>query len=190
MWGVRNESSRPGARRGRPGGRGRTEQGRKITRGVPIRAPIARRAHAGAGRARISRESSMHPPATPRDRRDYARLAVGLRAVLTFVDGSVRWTEVDAGVADLSYGGMYVLCDRCPSEGQRIMLQLTSPRGPCVAVGGPVHVQQHGGFGVRFDDVNGALRAFIRTLQRLEPVEQAQVVGRVTDAHVTVVWPS
>ena len=123
---------------------------------------------------------------TADDRREDARIAVGLRAVLTFREGTVIWTEADAGVADLSRGGMYVLCDRCPGLERRIDLEFSSRRGRCRAAGFPVHVQSHGGFGVRFEYVNDELRALLKDLRLLSSVGQVREICAIDDAEITV----
>jgi hypothetical protein len=120
------------------------------------------------------------------DRREEARIAVGLRAVLTYRDGSLIWTEADAGVADLSRGGMYVLCDRCPNLGQRILFRLSSHRGACAATGHPVHFRGHGGFGVRFAYVNQEMLALLRDLRSLSASGQARAMAVITDAQISV----
>ena len=123
---------------------------------------------------------------TAEDRRGDERIAVGLRALLTYREGTVIWTEADAGVADLSRGGMYVLCDRCPSPEQRVVLQFSSRRGRCRAVGFPVHFNRHGGFGVCFEYVNDALLWLLRDLRLLSPLGQARELYSIEDAQIDV----
>lgn len=122
------------------------------------------------------------------ERRLDERIAVGLRAVLTFRDGALVWTEADAGIADLSTGGMFVMSDRCPTGDQRIVLQFSSRRGACSATGTPVHFAGNGrgGFGVRFDHVNDELEALLRDLRLLSPYGQAKEMSAITDAQVFV----
>ena len=128
----------------------------------------------------------MSAVVTADDRREDERIAVGLRALLTYRDGTLIWTEADAGIADLSRGGMYVLCDRCPNLGQRIVLQFSSRRGRCNAVGFPVHFSGHGGFGVRFEWVNEELAGLLRDLRLLSPIGQAREMSGISDAQVSV----
>lgn len=122
------------------------------------------------------------------ERRIDERIAVGLRAVLTFRDGTLIWTEADAGVADLSTGGMFVMCDRCPTANRRIVLQFASRRGICMARGSPVHFDGmgRGGFGVQFDDVNDEMLALLRDLRLLSPYGQAKEMSAIDDAQISV----
>lgn len=122
------------------------------------------------------------------ERRLDERIAVGLRAVLTFHDGSLIWTEADAGIADLSTGGMFVMCDRCPTAERRIVLGFSSRRGRCAAMGSPVHFDGigRGGFGVRFDDVNDEMLALLCDLRLLSPYGQAREMSAIEDAQISV----
>ena len=128
------------------------------------------------------------PQGTVPERRLEERIAVGLRAVLTFRDGSLIWTEADAGIADLSVGGMFVMCDRCPTVERRIVLQFSSRRGPCTAMGMPVRFEGlgRGGFGVRFEDVNDEMLALLRDLRLLSPYGQAREMSAIADAQISV----
>ncbi|RMH40555.1 MAG: PilZ domain-containing protein [Deltaproteobacteria bacterium] len=122
------------------------------------------------------------------DRRYDERIAVGVRAVLTYRDGNIIWTEADAGIADLSAGGMFVMCDRCPTHDQRVWLTFTSRRGVCRAIGRPVHFagDARGGFGVQFDHVSDELRALLRDLRLLSPYGQAKEMAAIEDAQIEV----
>ncbi len=122
------------------------------------------------------------------ERRLGERIAVGLRAVLTFRDGSLIWTEADAGIADLSTGGMFVMCDRCPTSDQRIVVRFSSRRGTCTATGSPVHFDGvgRGGFGVQFEQVNDELMRLLRDLHLLSPYGQAREMSAIGDAQISV----
>ncbi len=128
------------------------------------------------------------PHGTIPERRLDERIAVGLRTVLTFRDGNLIWTEADAGIADLSTGGMFVMCDRCPTADQRVVVQFSSRRGRCTAMGSPVHFDGtgRGGFGVRFDHVNDKLLSLLRDLHLLSPYGQAREMSAIEDAQISV----
>jgi hypothetical protein len=133
----------------------------------------------------------IHMEAVPEgvvpDRRVDERITVGMRAVLTFRDGSIIWTEADAGIADLSQGGMFVMCDRCPTPDQHVVLRFSSRRGRCAAVGSPVHAGvDRGGFGVRFEEINDELAALLRDLRILSPFGQAKEMHAIVDAQIEI----
>ena len=129
---------------------------------------------------------NMYAVVTADDRRGDERIAVGMRAVLTYREGSVLWTEADAGIADLSRGGMYVLCDRCPAGDQRVILQFSSRRGMCRAIGFPVRFSSRGGFGVRFEYVSDELLGLLRDLRLLSHLGQAREMSVIIDAAINV----
>ena len=66
------------------------------------------------------------------------------------------------------------------------MLQFSSRRGRCNAVGFPVHFSGHGGFGVRFEWVNEELAGLLRDLRLLSPIGQAREMSGISDAQVSV----
>ena len=121
------------------------------------------------------------------DRRTAERIHLGFQIVVNYNDGTVRWTETDATLVDVSQVGMFVRSDRTPRDGQRILVHVMhNRRGLCAAWGHAVRFDGWGGFGVNFRRINDSLSGFIGELALANAYRRSEIMESALDARIWI----